>query len=304
MRTEILEGITLSQSPSIPHKLIQCRRHLIPRHGCCTHPGEDGEERECDGCSRCIPSLIHWVVLFFWSLPLVGQKAEANEPQECPKGWDGPPPVCQRGRGETSRRYVRTEHKHIMFLWKLQPYETHQCVAGWAKLWLRSLCKPKRAGRRAGGWIVKVTIGVCRKYLRRVHSLVFGLITGLAFGLAREPEGRPVQERSPGLSETATASQPCAARTANSNSFQGSCSRVGSSRPAAAQSPAFAQDSAGWGTHTEERCWRIVNVLHPRERGEGRGEPRAQTGSWWGGVGLTLFTRRSQIPVSRANGHS
>lgn len=59
----------------------------------------------------------------------------------------------------------------------------------------------------------RLTIGVCRKYLRRVHLLVFGLITGLAFGLGREPEGLPVQERSPGLSATATASQPCPART-------------------------------------------------------------------------------------------
>lgn len=42
--------------------------------------------------------------------------------------------------------------------------------------------------------------------------LVFGLSTGLAFGLGREPEGLPVQEQSPGLSETATASQPCPAR--------------------------------------------------------------------------------------------
>lgn len=43
--------------------------------------------------------------------------------------------------------------------------------------------------------------------------LVFGLITGLAFGLGREPEGLPAREQSPGLSETATASQPCPART-------------------------------------------------------------------------------------------
>lgn len=43
--------------------------------------------------------------------------------------------------------------------------------------------------------------------------LVFGLITGFAFGLGKEPEGLPVQERAPGLSETATASQPCPART-------------------------------------------------------------------------------------------
>lgn len=111
---------------------------MIRCHGFSTHPGEDGEEGEGDGCSGCIPSLVHRVVLCFGSLPLVGQKAEANEPQECPKGWDGPPAARQRGRGERSRRHVRANHKHIAFLWKLQPDETHQCTAGWAKF---SLCR-------------------------------------------------------------------------------------------------------------------------------------------------------------------
>lgn len=45
-------------------------------------------------------------------------------------------------------------------------------------------------------------------------------------------------------------------------------------------------------------------MLHPWERGEGSGEPRLQTGSWWGGVGLTLFARSSQTPGSEGNGHS
>lgn len=124
-----------SHSPTIPHKpsIPHCRGHLMRCHGFSTHPGEDGEEGERDGCSGCIRSLVHRVVLFFGSLPLVGQKAEANEPQECPKGWDGPPPARQRGRGERSGRHVRANHKHITFLWKLQPDKTHQCTAGWAK---------------------------------------------------------------------------------------------------------------------------------------------------------------------------
>lgn len=84
--------------------------------------------------------------------------------------------------------------------------------------------------------------------------LVFGLITGLAFGLGKEPEGLPVQERSPGLSETAATSQPCPARSSEEQFLPRELQESGSSQPAAAPGPAFAQDSAGEGTHTKERC--------------------------------------------------
>lgn len=84
--------------------------------------------------------------------------------------------------------------------------------------------------------------------------LAFGLITGLAFGLGKEPEGLPVQEQSPGLSETATTSQPCPGRTSEEQFLPRELQESVSSQPAAAQGLAFTQDSAGEGTHTKERC--------------------------------------------------
>lgn len=52
-----------------------------------THPREDGEEGEGDGGSGRICPFIHWVVLRLGHLPLVGQEAEAHEPEEGPEGW-------------------------------------------------------------------------------------------------------------------------------------------------------------------------------------------------------------------------
>lgn len=55
--------------------------------GQCTHPCEDGEEGEGDGGPGRICPFIHWIVLRLGDLPLVGQVAEAHEPEEGPEGW-------------------------------------------------------------------------------------------------------------------------------------------------------------------------------------------------------------------------
>lgn len=53
--------------------------------GRCTHPREDGEEGEGDGSPGRVCPFVQRVVL--GDLPLVGQVAEAHEPQEGPEGW-------------------------------------------------------------------------------------------------------------------------------------------------------------------------------------------------------------------------
>lgn len=45
-------------------------------------PGEDGEEAESDGGSGSVGALGQWQLVWRGSLPLIGQKTEANEPQE------------------------------------------------------------------------------------------------------------------------------------------------------------------------------------------------------------------------------
>ena len=55
--------------------------------GRCTHPREDGEEGEGDGSPGRVCPFVQWVVLGLGDLPLVGQVAEAHEPEEGPEGW-------------------------------------------------------------------------------------------------------------------------------------------------------------------------------------------------------------------------
>ena len=66
----------------------------VHTHRCrCTHrykhtdPGEDGEEAESDGGSGGVGALGQWQLVWRGRLPLIGQKTEANEPQETGKAW-------------------------------------------------------------------------------------------------------------------------------------------------------------------------------------------------------------------------
>jgi len=52
-----------------------------------TNPGEDREEAEGDGCSGGIWALGQRQLLWRRCLPLIGQKTEANEPQETGQTW-------------------------------------------------------------------------------------------------------------------------------------------------------------------------------------------------------------------------
>lgn len=52
-----------------------------------THPGQDGEEAEGDGGSGSVRALGQWQLLRRGSLPLIGQKTEANKPQEAGNTW-------------------------------------------------------------------------------------------------------------------------------------------------------------------------------------------------------------------------
>lgn len=56
--------------------------------GCGQAPREDGEEGEGDGGPGCVRPFVQWVVLGLGDLPLVGQVAEAHEPEEGPEGRD------------------------------------------------------------------------------------------------------------------------------------------------------------------------------------------------------------------------
>lgn len=53
----------------------------------CTDPGENGEEAKSDGGSSSIGALGQWQLVWRSGLPLIGQKAEADEPQEAGKTW-------------------------------------------------------------------------------------------------------------------------------------------------------------------------------------------------------------------------
>lgn len=55
--------------------------------GRCTHPREDGEEGEGDGGPCRVRPFVQRVVPGLGDLPLVGQVAEAHEPEEGPEGW-------------------------------------------------------------------------------------------------------------------------------------------------------------------------------------------------------------------------
>ena len=72
--------------------------------GRCTHPREDGEEREGDGGPGRVRPLVQRIVLGLRDLPLVGQDAEAHEPEEGPEGWGGcgarQPTWAERAGGE------------------------------------------------------------------------------------------------------------------------------------------------------------------------------------------------------------
>lgn len=72
--------------------------------GRCTHPREDGEEGEGDGGPGRVRPLVQRVVLGLRDLPLVGQEAEAHEPEEGPEGWGGcgarQPTWAERADGE------------------------------------------------------------------------------------------------------------------------------------------------------------------------------------------------------------
>lgn len=72
--------------------------------GRCTHPREDGEEREGDGGPDRVRPLVQRIVLGLRDLPLVGQEAEAHEPEEGPEGWGGcgarQPTWAERAGGE------------------------------------------------------------------------------------------------------------------------------------------------------------------------------------------------------------
>lgn len=61
-----------------------------------TDPGQDGEEAEGDGGSGCVGALGQWQLLGRGSLPLIGQKTEANKPQEAGNTW-------RRDKEESSR---------------------------------------------------------------------------------------------------------------------------------------------------------------------------------------------------------
>ena len=50
-----------------------------------TDPGQDGEEAESDGGSGGVGALGQWQLVWRGSLPLIGQKTEANKPQEAGK---------------------------------------------------------------------------------------------------------------------------------------------------------------------------------------------------------------------------
>lgn len=69
-----------------------------------THPREDGEEGEGDGGPGRVCPLVQRVVLGLGDLPLVGQEAEAHEPEEGPEGWGGhrarQPTWAERAGGE------------------------------------------------------------------------------------------------------------------------------------------------------------------------------------------------------------
>lgn len=69
-----------------------------------THPREDGEEGEGDGGPGRVRPLVQRVVLGLGDLPLVGQEAEAHEPEEGPEGWGGhrarQPTWAERAGGE------------------------------------------------------------------------------------------------------------------------------------------------------------------------------------------------------------
>lgn len=47
-----------------------------------TDPGQDGKEAEGDGGSGGVRALGQWQLLGRGSLPLIGQKTEANKPKE------------------------------------------------------------------------------------------------------------------------------------------------------------------------------------------------------------------------------
>lgn len=52
-----------------------------------TDPGQDGEEAEGNGSSGSVRALGQWQLLRGGSLPLIGQKTEANKPQEAGNTW-------------------------------------------------------------------------------------------------------------------------------------------------------------------------------------------------------------------------
>lgn len=65
--------------------------------GLCTHPCEDGEEGEGDGGPGCVRPFVQRVVLGLGDLPLIGQVAEAHEPEEGPEGWGVSTSIMQNG---------------------------------------------------------------------------------------------------------------------------------------------------------------------------------------------------------------
>lgn len=52
-----------------------------------THPSEDGEEAESDGGSCSVGALSQRQLIRRGRLPLIGQKAKANKPQEAGKTY-------------------------------------------------------------------------------------------------------------------------------------------------------------------------------------------------------------------------
>lgn len=52
-----------------------------------TDPGEDGEEAESDGGPGSVGALSQWQLVWRGRLPLIGQKTEANKPQEAGEAW-------------------------------------------------------------------------------------------------------------------------------------------------------------------------------------------------------------------------
>lgn len=52
-----------------------------------TDPGQDGEEAEGNGGSGSVGALGQWQLLRGGSLPLIGQKTEANKPEEAGNTW-------------------------------------------------------------------------------------------------------------------------------------------------------------------------------------------------------------------------